>query len=256
MSSAAATSRGSAMTMSPVDRSAHLNRWRHRPLIEKSLLALGMLALAVSLPPFPAAVMIAAGMAAAALAGARVPVRVWLACALAPVGFMLTGAVVLVVQFDGHGLSLSPAGLAAAGGLIARALAGLSCLLFLALTTPATDLMAGLRRLGVPAEIVEIALLMYRFIFLIADEAFAMNAAQAARLGHSTSWRRLRSLGLLLASLLPRALDRARRLETGLAARGWDGEMRVLRDQPALSWPVLALIVTAEGLIVAAGVWL
>jgi cobalt/nickel transport system permease protein len=256
MSSAAATPRGSAMTMSPVDRSAHLNRWRRRPLAEKSLLALGMLVLAVSLPPFPAAVMIAAGMTVAALAGARVPARVWLGCASAPVGFMLTGAVVLVVQFDGRGFSLSPAGLAAAGGLIARSLAGLSCLLFLALTTPATDLMAGLRRIGVPAEIVEIALLMYRFIFLIADEAFAMNAAQAARLGHATRWRRLRSLGLLLASLLPRALDRARRLETGLAARGWQGEMRVLADRPALSWPILGLIAAAEGLTVAAGVWL
>jgi cobalt/nickel transport system permease protein len=66
----------------------------------------------------------------------------------------------------------------------------------------------------------------------------------------------LRSLGLLLASLLPRALDRARRLETGLAARGWDGEMRVLSDTPALSWPVLGLIVAAEALTAAAGVWL
>jgi len=244
------------MTMSPVDRVAHLNRWRHRPLLEKSLLTFGMLGLAVSLPPFPAAVLIAVGITAVALIGARVPARVWLGCALAPTGFMLTGAVALVVQFDGHGFSLSPAGLAAAGGLIARSLAGLACLLFLALTTPATDLMAGLRRLGVPAEIVEIALLMYRFIFLIADEAFAMDAAQAARLGHSTRWLRLRSLGLLLARLLPRALDRARRLETGLAARGWEGEMRVLSAQPALSWPVLAVIVAAELLTAAAGLWL
>ncbi len=248
--------RGSAMTMSPVDRVAHLNRWRRRPLLEKSLLTFGMLGLAVSLPPFPAAVLIATGMTAATLIGARVPASVWLGCALTPAGFMLTGAVALVVQFDGHGFSLSPAGLAAAAGLIARSLAGLACLLFLALTTPATDLMAGLRRLGVPAEIVEIALLMYRFIVLIADEAFAMNAAQAARLGHSTRRKRLRSLGLLLANLLPRALDRARRLETGLAARGWKGEMRVLSDRPALSWPVLVIIVAAELLTAATGVWL
>ena len=70
------------------------------------------------------------------------------------------------------------------------------------------------------------------------------------------NWLRLRSLGLLLARLLPRALDRARRLETGLAARGWEGEMRVLSDQPALSWPALALIVAVELLTAAAGVWL
>jgi len=81
-----------------------------------------------------------------------------------------------------------------------------------ALTTPATDLIGGLGRLGLPAEITEIALLMYRFLFLLGDTAMAMDAAQAARLGHVGARRRLRSLGLLIANLLPRSLDRARRV--------------------------------------------
>jgi cobalt/nickel transport system permease protein len=244
------------MVVSPIDRVAHLNRWRHRPLLEKALLTFGMLGLAISLPPFPAAVLVAGEMTAATLLGARVPVQVWLGCALAPVGFLLTGAASLLVQVDGHGLALSPVGMAAAAGLIARSLAGLSCLLFLALTTPITDLLAGLRRLGVPREIVEIGMLMYRFLFLLADAALAMNNAQAARLGHSTGGRRMRSLGLLVANLLPRALDRARRLETGLATRGWEGEMRVLGNHPPLSYPALALVIAAEFLTAVAGVWL
>ena len=207
--------------MSPIDRVAHLNHWRSRSLTEKAVLALGMLLLATLLPPYPVAGVVAAVMTAAALLGARVPVRVWLACAVGPMGFLLAGVVSLAVQVDTGGLGLAPGGLAAAAGLAARSLAGFTCLLFLALTTPATDLMAGLRRLGLPAEITEVALLMYRFLFLLAETAMTMDTAQAARLGHVGARRRLSSLGVLIANLLPRALDRARRLEVGLAVRGW-----------------------------------
>ncbi len=217
------------------DRAANLNRWRRKSLVEKAALALGMLALALLLPPFPAAPVIAAIMTGAALIGARAPAGAWLALAAGPLGFMLTGAAMLTVQIDANGIALAPNGFAVAAGLIARSAAGLSCLLFLALTTPVTDLLAGLRRLGVPVEVIEVALLTYRFLFLLADTAMAMDAAQAARLGHDGFGRRLRSLGLLAANLLPRAMDRAHRLEVGLGARGWEGKMRVLQQQEKLS---------------------
>ncbi len=238
------------------DRAANLNRWRRKSLIEKAALALGMLALALLLPPFPAAPVIAAIMTGAALIGARAPVGIWLALAAGPMGFMLTGAAMLIVQIDATGLSLEPNGLALATGLVARSTAGLSCLLFLALTTPVTDLLAGMRRLGLPMEVAEVALLTYRFLFLLVDTAMAMDAAQAARLGHAGFRRRLRSLGALTANLLPRAMDRARRLEIGLAARGWEGEMRVLPSQAKMSVFGLAAVLAVEAATAAIGVFL
>lgn len=241
--------------MSPIDRAAHLSRWRERSLTEKSALALGMLALSLVLPPFPTSPAIAAVMVAATLAGARAPVKIWLACAAAPTGFLLAGALSVALQVDGGGVNLAPDGPMAAARLTARSFAGLTCLLFLALTTPATDLVAGARRVGLPAEIAEIALLMYRFLFLLAGTAMAMDAAQAARLGHDGARRRIGSLGLLIANLLPRSLDRARRLEIGLAARGWDGEMRTLSRPSAASWPALSLVLAVEALIAALGMW-
>jgi cobalt/nickel transport system permease protein len=240
--------------MSPVDRVAHLNRWRFRSLTEKAVLALGMLLLDITLPPFPVAIVVAAAMTLATLAGARAPVKVWLACAAGPTGFLLAGTLSLLLQIDASGLSLAPNGLRAAAELAARSEAGLTCLLFLALTTPTSDLMAGLRRLGLPAEITEVALLTYRFLFLLADTAQAMNTAQAARLGHVGLRRRLSSLGILIANLLPRALDRARRLEIGLSARGWHGEMRVLSRHDALSPSGLAAILLLEAGTAALGV--
>jgi len=242
--------------MSPIDRAAHLNRWRHRSLAEKAVLALGMLALAVILPPFPTSLVVVVVMVPATLAGARVPLKVWLGCAAAPLGFLLMGTMPILLRLDATGLGLAPGGPALAAGLAARAIAALSCLLFLALTTPACDLIGGLRRLGLPAEIAELALLIYRFLFLLGDTALAMDAAQAARLGHVGLGRRLRSLGLLIATLLPRALERARRLEIGLAARGWDGEMRVLSRRAALSPSALALVLALEAATASAGIWL
>ena len=242
--------------MSPVDRAAHLNRWRHRSLVEKAILALGMLLLAIALPPGPGAPLIAIVMTLAALVGARVPWKVWAACVAGPLGFLLVGALSLIVSLDKGGLALAPGGLGAAAALTARSLAGLTCLLFLALTTPATDLIAGLRRLGLPEEIAEVALLMYRFLFLLGDTALAMDAAQAARLGHIGARRRLRSLGVLIANLLPRALDRARRLEVGLGARGWRGEMRVLSKKTKVSAPGLALVLLVEAGTAAVGILL
>ncbi|MTJ82199.1 MAG: cobalt ECF transporter T component CbiQ [Telmatospirillum sp.] len=243
--------------MSPVDRVAHLNRWRSRPLVEKAVLAIGMLIVDVILPPWPTAALVATMMTMAALAGARVPVRVWLAAMAAPTGFLLAGALSLLIAIGPDGLSLAPGGLASAATVAGRALAGVTCLLFLALTTPASDLVAGSRRIGVPAEIAEIALLIYRFLFLLADTAAAMNTAQAARLGHVGLRRRLTSLGVLIANLLPRAIDRGRRLEVGLAARGWRGDMRVLSTTVAPSWSVLGGILALEAATAAIGAcWL
>ena len=82
-----------------------------------------------------------------------------------------------------------------------------------------------------------------------------MNAAQAARLGHTTARRRVTSAGLIAANLLPRALDRARRMEIALASRGWRGEMRVLADRPPATAAGLAAIGATLGAIALIGLF-
>ncbi|MCO5126040.1 MAG: cobalt ECF transporter T component CbiQ [Rhodobacteraceae bacterium] len=244
------------MAISSIDCAAALNRWRGRPLAEKTLITAGFLILALALPPWPGAALVGAVMLAVTFGGARVPPRHWLSVAVLPLGFLATGALTLLVQLGPDGFALAPGGAAAAAGLALRSFAAVICLLFLSFTTPAADLLSGLRRLGVPSEIVEIALLTYRFVFLLGDEAVAMTHAQRARLGHSTRRRWLRSTAMVIANLLPRAMDRARRMETGLAARGWQGEMRVIDDRPAASGAVLALILVAQAAVAALGVLL
>lgn len=243
---------GPGAVMTPIDRIAQTNRWRRRSLLEKSLLALGLLALALALPTGAGTLAVAIAASAAAILGAGVAPRAFGLALLAPLGFALTGAATLLVAVDASGLHLAPGGLADAGALVLRATAAVSALLLLALTTPATDLVAGLARLGIPRDIVEIALLTHRFLLLLADTAVAMDAAQAARLGHDGWRRRIRSAGLVAANLLPRAMDRAHRLEMALAARGWDGgDLAVLSPAHPVSPKGLAAV-AATLLVVAA----
>jgi len=209
--------------MTPIDRLAHTNRWRRRALVEKLALALGLMALALGLPPGPADAVVITAAGLACVRGAGIALRTWTLLLAAPLGFVLTGAVTLLFAVGADGVGLAPGGLTAAGALTLRATAAIAALSVLTLTTPATDLVAGARRIGVPTDVVEIALLTYRFLLLLADTALAMHAAQAARLGHVGVARRIRSAGLIAAGLLPRALERAHRLEIALAARGWTG---------------------------------
>jgi len=224
--------------MYAIDRHAWTNRWyRHHPG-ERLLLAGGGLLLALALPPLTAGPLLCALMAGATVVGARVPARAFLGVMALPAGFLLTSAPFLALSLDlsdGVRLAYSPAGAAAALTVTLRSLGALSCLACLALTTPVAELVPWLRRVGVPAAVVEIALLIYRLIFIFMERALAGQQAQAARQGYSTRRRSLRSLGLLVATLFQRALERARRLEVGLAARGYVGELRVLTPERRLS---------------------
>src|SRR5581483_3574011 len=118
-------------------------------------------------PSWQCALLITALLTGATLFGARVPIGVWWRALTAPLGFLLLGVISIALQVSGWHITLAPHGLELATRLVARALAGVTCLLFLALTTPAADLIAGLRRIGLPREMAELALLMYRFLFLL-----------------------------------------------------------------------------------------
>lgn len=230
---------------------AHTNRWRRRHVAEKLALAGGMLLLSLLLPPVPGGLLISGVMASAALLGAGIPVRAYLRVLAAPLGFLLAGSASLLVSLvpapgGGWQFLLSPEGTATATAVLCRSLAGVSCLTFLILTVPMGDLLPLAQRVRSLRPVTEVALLIYRFLFLFDRTRQSIWLAQASRLGYGNLRLSYRSLGMLTAALLGRVLDRASRLETGLAARGYGGELRVLPVQRPLSAPAFAAIAALE----------
>ncbi len=222
--------------MRSLDRIAQTNRWLGRSLAEKLTVGLGLLAVDLTQPPLATAPAILAVLTLLALGAARIPARVWAWGLAAPMGFSATGSIALLFPVDQtHVL--------AATAVMLRATAGGACLIFIGLTTPAPTLIQGLNRLHIPTEIIDVALLTYRFIFILADQAAAMHHAQTQRMGKATFVKKLRAVGHVAAGLLPRALHQARRMETGLAARNWQGAFPTLSAAPPVSVPGMALAV-------------
>lgn len=223
--------------MLPIDAAAHSSRWRHRHPVDKAVLGLGLTVLAISLPAWPGGAVVLAASLALLLGPAGVPGRrLWRAYRV-PLGFCVTGAAPLLVQVGGPDgfLSLAPDGPLRAGELLLRTSAASLGVLLFAFTTPMSDLLPRLVRAGVPAPVVDVALVTYRMSFLLLDSVRRIREAQAARLGHTTrsaAWRSLAGLG---ATAFVRAFDRATRLHTGLAGRGYDGTLRVLVPEARVS---------------------
>ncbi len=219
-----------------IDRIAHTNRWSKRPTAEKLAITLGGLAVCLAGPALTTGPAVLLLNTALALFAARLPARVYLAVLGFPVGFLLASAPMLLVSLDfADGLSFAwrPDQLPVATALVARAAGAASCLTLLALTTPVHAIVPSLRAIGLPAFLVEIMLLTYRLVFVFAETVASGYNAQTARLGY-VGWKRsLRSSGMLAAAFFQRAMDKARRMETGLAARGFEGNLAVLPEDGA-----------------------
>jgi cobalt/nickel transport system permease protein len=228
------------MTHTRLDTLAHTGPWRDRHPADKAVLALGLLVCAVALPPWPGALVVGT-VALVLLAG---PAAVGLGRSVRllgpPAAFIAVGAVPLLVSVGGPTLlRFDPGGLARAGELVGRSVGATLCLVLFAATTPLADVLPRLAKLGVPPAVTEVAALIYRLLFLLLDTAVTVREAQAGRLGFATRRAAMRSVAGQASTVFVRAFDRARRLEEGLALRGYAGDLAVDLDGPRPSRPFL-----------------
>jgi cobalt/nickel transport system permease protein len=238
------------LTHSQIERCIYENRWRKRHPVEKLALTTGMLVLSVTLPPLPGGLAIAMAMTMIALLIVRIPPATYFRVVAVPIGFAFAGAVATIfsVAPGEGGLRITPAlnGAAIASGLVARSLAATSCLCLLLLTTPVTEIISILRRCGLPSAICELMLAVHRFIYIFAETAASIWLAQTARLGYASKRNAYRSLSRLVAALLLHSIERAGRMEIGISARGYEGDVRWLDPARTLSIKALCGIALLE----------
>lgn len=134
------------------------------------------------------------------------------------------------IPIGGYYLTGSMEGLIRGGGLMLTALSAVSCLYFLSMNTPMTEICEVLKRLHCPAILIELMLLTYRFIFILTEAAGAVLTAQKARLGTRNLRTSLDSFGKMLSILFVRALKKSEALYDAMESRCYDGRLRILRE--------------------------
>ncbi|MCS3900935.1 cobalt ECF transporter T component CbiQ [Methanococcus voltae] len=134
-----------------------------------------------------------------------------------------------------------------------RMFAGVSCTLFLALTTPITQLFTVLKDLKIPQSVIEITMLIYRYIFILIDEALMIENAQKTRFGYSGFKNSYKSMGILAGVMLLRSLDKGDNLYTTMCARGYDGNIHHFGEKQSIAKSQIFGIFLFEGIIILLG---
>jgi cobalt/nickel transport system permease protein len=108
----------------------------------------------------------------------------------------------------------------------------LSIIIFttLVVSTKDTELLGGLRKIYLPKIIVSIIFLMYRYLFLLRDEAKAGQQAINSRVFQKSYHGVNKRLAYLAGSLFIKSFDRAENIYKSMESRGFEGEFHEVQD--------------------------
>ena len=196
---------------------------------------------------------------------AKIPQKVYLKALIAPLLFTLPvvpvmafffggGEVVFKTNLLGFALIATRDGFNLGALVSSRVLAGSASLFFLAFTTPMTEIFGVMRSLRFPPLFVELAMIIYRYIFVLIEEAEQMIFAQEVRLGYSTYKRSFDSFGLLAGNLFIRSWQRGERVFSALEARGYEGQFEFPEPEKNRTslWSLPMIIAFGAGLAILA----
>ena len=152
-----------------------------------------------------------------------------------PLLFTVKGASLASFNLAGWQLAISQPGLERFASIAIKAWLSVQAAIVLASSTPFPELLAAMRSVKVPRMLVAIFGLMWRYMFVMVDEALRLMRARSARSGladqaglksgRSVAWR-ARVTGGMAGSLFLRAIERSDRIYMAMLARGYDGEVR------------------------------
>jgi cobalt/nickel transport system permease protein len=179
-----------------------------------------------------------------------------------PLIFTISGKVIFNLSIGPWTLAATYPGVERFLSITIKSWLSIQAAILLAATTSFPDLLVAMRALHVPRMLVSIFGLMWRYLFVLIDEATRLMRARTARsgqvdqpgakAGNSFQWR-ARVTGGMAGSLFLRAFERSDRIYMAMLARGYDGEARSLpleRLNPA-EWIVLVSILSIFGLLLA-----
>jgi cobalt/nickel transport system permease protein len=149
--------------------------------------------------------------------------------------FALPGRPLFALDAGPWHLVATDAGLVRFLSILARSWLAVQAAVLLTATTSFPDLLHALRHLGLPRALVAVVAFMYRYLFVLADEALRLLRAREARsarlpgvrAGGSLAWR-ARVAGSMAGQLFLRSYERSDRIYQAMLARGYAGHLLTL----------------------------
>ncbi|WP_159517251.1 cobalt ECF transporter T component CbiQ [Sunxiuqinia indica] len=145
-----------------------------------------------------------------------------------PIVFILVGCMAIVLEipatkafvslgklsigFSAHGIQLATL-------LVSRSLALISIMYFMLLTNTISEIAELMRKFRIPALLIDLFVITFKFIENLRNTGFEMHRAQKCRLGYSQKMKRIPLFAGLMAAVFHQSMQNARQLETAMQAR-------------------------------------
>ncbi len=234
-----------------IDRYAYTNALSKSSPITKLFFATSLLLLSVMSPSPVVPIIVFLTSTTLLLGFAKIPCRFYLKILWYPIIIVAITCVIIALFFGyqepltevnmlGVKWTIFKDGITMGINTFFRVAGALSTQFFLVLTTPMTNILLILRKVRVPKVLIEMSLLIYRYIFVFMEIMETMHTAQELRLGLSGWLKKIRSTALLIGNLFIRTLEQGERTLTAMNARGYDGNIRVLEELPKPSKTALS----------------
>ena len=238
-----------------IDKLSYQSKLRYVNASEKLMYAVLTLVLCILSRSVRVAVLVFAVNGILTVGKGGIPLFRYIKLLMIPFAFLIVGTAAIMVNIsetplDAFAITIgkwyitgSRAGVYQGLRLCSTAFAAVSCLYFLSLNTVMADILGTCRKLHLPPLLIELMLLIYRFIFVLSKTAHAIMVSQQSRLGNRNFRTQIRAFGALGSALFVLALKRSNALYDAMESRCYDGSIRVLsREQPASKKEIAGII--------------
>lgn len=231
----------------------------------KLLAGLGAILLCLLSTSYIPPLFIAVVLSGAILFLARIDARTYCELFIVPVLFAVLSVAVIVLLSGGgdvywswsplpwFSLSITSESINEGFFVFSRVIGGMSALIFIALTTPMTDLFIVMKRCRIPEAVLDLAMIIYRSIFMIMDQLVQIYQAQVMRLAYGSFRESIESFATLCGAVFIASWESGEDLIRAMDARCYRGKFAVLGEtRPVELVPVLAVAVflTVSSLLV------
>ena len=140
------------------------------------------------------------------------------------------------------GMNISRSGLIMFYNVLIKAWLAISSMIILSSTTPFPALISGMEKFKLPGIMIDLMSFMYRYIFVLLDEAHRIENARRSRFFGGRFFSEVRVFGNIIGVLFVRSFERGERVYKSMVSRGYNGQTILLNPHTITATDIIFLI--------------
>lgn len=222
-----------------IDKYAHTNKLKDFNPMAKFIFAIGTLNIAVLINNIYINILIFFVMVNLTIFVAKIPFNKYFKTFVIPFSFLVVSIITILISVSNtdififsiniknNYIGITSQSLKDTFYIIGRVLAAISSTFFFGLTTPLNNIIKVLKKIKVPYLLIELLVLIYRFIFIFLQEANEIYTIQEMKFGYIGFRNSCKSISLLIKHLFIRVLTKYEDMVIALDSKLFDGEFKI-----------------------------